>query len=87
MSMFDDRSVDVADEPEGEGAELLDQVAAMLGRYIAFPSPATLTAFTLWAAHCHAVAAFESTPRLALRWVPAECASCLPLWSPLRSSC
>jgi hypothetical protein len=66
VSMFEDRSVDVADEPEGEGAELLDQVAAMLGRYIAFPSPATLTAVTLWAAHCHAVAAFESTPRLAL---------------------
>jgi hypothetical protein len=64
--MFEDRAGDVADEPEGEGAELLDQVAAMLGRYIAFPSPAALTAVTLWAAHCHAVAVFESTPRLAL---------------------
>jgi hypothetical protein len=66
MSMFEDRILDVADEPEGEGAELLDQVAAVLGRYVAFPSPAALTAVTLWAVHCHAVIAFESTPRLAL---------------------
>jgi hypothetical protein len=66
VSLFEDRSVDAADEPEGEGAELLDQVAAMLGRYIAFPSPDARDAVTLWAAHCHAVAAFESTPRLAL---------------------
>jgi hypothetical protein len=66
VSLFEDRSVDAADEPEGEGAELLDQVAAMLARYVAFPSPAALAAVTLWAAHCHAVAAFESTPRLAL---------------------
>jgi hypothetical protein len=66
VSLFEDRSVDAADEPEGEGAELLDQVAALLGRYIAFPSPDACDAVTLWAAHCHAVAAFESTPRLAL---------------------
>jgi Protein of unknown function (DUF3631) len=66
VSLFEDRSVDAADEPEGEGADLLDQVAAMLARYIAFPSPAARDAVTLWAAHCHAVAAFESTPRLAL---------------------
>jgi Protein of unknown function (DUF3631) len=64
--MFADRIPDVADEPEGEGAELLDQVADFLARYVAFPSPAALHAVALWAAHCHAVAAFESTPRLAL---------------------
>jgi hypothetical protein len=67
MSMFVDPPAG-ADEPEGEGegAELLDQVAAMLGRYIALPSTAALHAVALWAAHCHAVTAFESTPRLAL---------------------
>jgi hypothetical protein len=64
--MFADRIPDVADEPEGEGADLLDQVADFLARYVAFPSPAARDAVALWAAHCHAVAAFESTPRLAL---------------------
>jgi hypothetical protein len=57
-----------ADEAErrGVGADLLDQVAAMLVRYVAFPSPAAQVAVTLWTAHAHAVTAFESTPRLAL---------------------
>jgi hypothetical protein len=64
--MLADRIPDVADEPEGEGADLLDQVADFLARYVAFPSPAARDAVALWAAHCHAVAAFESTPRLAL---------------------
>jgi hypothetical protein len=50
----------------GEGSALLDQVADFIGRYVAFPSPAARDAVTLWAAHCHAVTAFESTPRLAL---------------------
>jgi hypothetical protein len=50
----------------GAAAELLDQVAATLARYVAFPSPAALVAVTLWTAHAHAVTAFESTPRLAL---------------------
>jgi Protein of unknown function (DUF3631) len=66
VSMFEDRIPDAADVPEGEGAELLGEVAAMLARYVAFPSPAAHTAVTLWTAHCHAVGAFESTPRLAL---------------------
>jgi Protein of unknown function (DUF3631) len=64
--MFADHIPDVADEPEGEGADLLHQVAAMLARYVAFPSQAALVAVTLWTAHAHAVTAFESTPRLAL---------------------
>jgi hypothetical protein len=57
---------DVADEPEGEGAEILDRVADLLARYVAFPTPAACDAVALWAAHCHAIHAFESTPRLAL---------------------
>jgi hypothetical protein len=57
----------MADEAERSiGADLLDQVTAMLARYVAFPSPAALVAVTLWTAHAHAVTAFESTPRLAL---------------------
>jgi Protein of unknown function (DUF3631) len=58
----------MADEADrrGVGADLLDQAAAMLARYVAFPSPAALVAVTLWTAHAHVVTAFESTPRLAL---------------------
>jgi Protein of unknown function (DUF3631) len=58
----------MADETDRSsvGADLLDQVAATLARYVAFPSPAAEVAVTLWTAHAHAVTAFESTPRLAL---------------------
>ena len=48
------------------GDELLDELDAFLGRYIAFPSDSARTAVTLWIVHSHAVEAFESTPRLAL---------------------
>jgi hypothetical protein len=53
-------------ERRSAGADLLDQAADMLARYVAFPSPAALVAVTLWTAHAHVVTAFESTPRLAL---------------------
>lgn len=45
---------------------VLDRVEAFLRRFIAFPSEDCLVAATLWAAHCHVIGAFESTPRLAL---------------------
>ena len=45
---------------------VLDRVEQFLRRFIAFPSEDCLVAATLWAAHCHVVGAFESTPRLAL---------------------
>jgi len=48
-----------------DGATLLDQVEAFLSRFIAFPSEHTRVATTLWAAHTHALDAFETTPRLA----------------------
>lgn len=44
----------------------LDDVRAFLARFVAFPSDWALNAVTLWAAHAHAVDAFDSTPRLAL---------------------
>ena len=47
-------------------AALLDDVARHLSRYIAFPSEHALHAVVLWAAHTHAVEAFDSSPRLAL---------------------
>jgi hypothetical protein len=52
--------------PASEGADVLDDLEALLVRYVAFPSPAGAVATTLWAAHAHAVLAFESTPRLAV---------------------
>jgi len=55
-------------DPYGEtldGAALLDQVEAMLARFVAFPSDEARTAVRLWIAHTHALTAFECTPRLA----------------------
>jgi hypothetical protein len=51
---------------ERSGAEVLDEVAAFIGRYVAFPSEHALTAVTLWAAHTHAANLFYVTPRLVL---------------------
>jgi hypothetical protein len=52
--------------PAGDLAGLLADVVILIGRYVAFPVPEACTAVTLWAAHCHVVNAFESTPRLVL---------------------
>lgn len=53
------------DEPDTLAA-VLDDVHALLGRFVALPSDAAGVAVTLWAAHAHAVDAFDSSPRLAL---------------------
>lgn len=52
-------------ELDNDGAELLDDVRAFLARFVSFPSEHTLVAASLWAAHTHALAAFDTTPRLA----------------------
>jgi hypothetical protein len=52
--------------PKQDGAALLGDVHAFIGRYVAFPSPSAAAAVTLWAAHAHAPDVFDSTPRLAL---------------------
>lgn len=49
-----------------DGANVLDQVAAFIGRYVAFPSEHCLPVVALWAAHTHAVRCFYVTPRLVL---------------------
>jgi hypothetical protein len=54
--------------PIGEGdngAQLLSDVYAFLGRFVAYPSEHAHIAATLWAAHTHLMDAWESTPRLA----------------------
>src|SRR5215217_24022 len=48
-----------------DGAELLDEVHAFLGRFVAYPSEAAHVAHTLWVAHCYFVDTWESTPRIA----------------------
>jgi hypothetical protein len=56
-----------------DGTMLLDEVHAFLCAYVAFPSPAAAVAVTLWAAHTHLAAQFESTPRLALVSPEKQC--------------
>jgi len=48
------------------GAELLDDVRAFIGRFVAFPSDAALVAVTLWAVMTYMVEYLHATPRLAL---------------------
>jgi hypothetical protein len=50
---------------ELDGGQLLDEVHAFATRFVVFPSGAAAVAFTLWAAHAHAVDRFSTTPRLA----------------------
>jgi len=52
-------------DPEQTGAELLDDVYAFLGRFVAYPSDDARIAHTLWIAHTHLMDAWESTPRIA----------------------
>lgn len=47
------------------GAAMLQQVHDFLGRFVAYPSKEAHVAHTLWLAHCHAMDAWESTPRIA----------------------
>lgn len=47
------------------GAQLLDEVHAFLGRFVAYPSEAARVAHTLWVAHCYFMDSWESTPRIA----------------------
>lgn len=54
------------DVPGTAGAELLEDIAAFLGTFVAFPSEAARIAVTLWAAHTHVVADVDNSPRLAL---------------------
>jgi len=48
-----------------DGAELLRDVHAFLGRFVAYPSAHAHVAHTLWIAHCHLMEAWDSTPRIA----------------------
>jgi hypothetical protein len=47
-----------------EGARILDAVVAFLTRFIRYPNDGAAFAHALWCAHTHAMAAWDSTPRL-----------------------
>lgn len=57
------RAEGVVDEPL---FDVLNDTARFVARFVAFPSEECCDAVALWAAHCHAIDAFDSTPRLAL---------------------
>ncbi len=62
-----DEPVDTFDDvPDEEGCSVLDDVAQVLDRHIAWPSAEHRDAVTLWIAHTYLVGAFDSTPRLAV---------------------
>lgn len=53
-------------EAAGDGAELLDELRAAIGRYVVLPSEEALTAVTLWVAASHIQPALQHAPRLAV---------------------
>ncbi|MGC4940499.1 DUF3631 domain-containing protein [Kribbella sp. DT2] len=65
---------DQADSAElVDGAELLDQVAATIDRYVILPSQSAATAVVLWIAATHAVPAWNCAPRLVIRAPERRC--------------
>lgn len=60
------KSLDEFVHEDIDGDELLNEVEAMAGRYLAFPSPHCITVIVLWIAHTWALSAFYVTPRLVL---------------------
>jgi hypothetical protein len=56
---------DVAGPAQRAERAILDEVEAFVGRFVAYPSEASRVASVLWAAHTHALDAFDNTPRLA----------------------
>ncbi|MGP3687144.1 DUF3631 domain-containing protein [Streptomyces sp. IBSNAI002] len=54
------------DRTASEGAQLLDELRAAIGRYVVLPSPEALTAVSLWVAATHIQPALQHAPRLAV---------------------
>ena len=55
----------VPPDPSADGAVLLNDVYAFLGRFVVYPSEHAHTAHALWVAHTHLMSAWVSTPRIA----------------------
>jgi hypothetical protein len=56
-----------------DGAALLDQLHAVLTRYVIFPSPESADAVVLWVAATHGQAAWAHAPRLVIRAPEKRC--------------
>jgi hypothetical protein len=56
-----------------DGAELLDDVAATITRYVVLPNTSALIAVVLWVAATHAVPAWNCAPRLVIRAPERRC--------------
>mgnify|MGYP001157749641 CR=1 FL=1 len=54
-----------AEAVEAGPAGILNDVAAFMGRFVAYPNEAAHVAHVLWVAHTHFMDAWETTPRLA----------------------
>lgn len=55
----------VPQHPGIDGAELLDETEAFLGRFVAYPSEAARIAHTLWVAHTlHGLLGIDTTNRV-----------------------
>jgi hypothetical protein len=59
--------------PTASGAVTLDQLRAILTRYVILPSPEATIAVTLWIAATHAQAAWAHAPRLVIRAPEKRC--------------
>ncbi|WTY05701.1 DUF3631 domain-containing protein [Streptomyces canus] len=57
---------DPGERGSGEGAELLDELRAAIGKYVVLPSDEALTAVTLWVAATHIQTVLQHAPRLAV---------------------
>ncbi|MEU8930417.1 DUF3631 domain-containing protein [Streptomyces sp. NPDC048409] len=55
-----------SEQGSGEGAELLDELRAAIGKYVVLPSDEALTAVTLWVAATHIQSVLQHAPRLAV---------------------
>ncbi|AYC39388.1 hypothetical protein DWG14_03625 [Streptomyces griseorubiginosus] len=55
-----------SEQGSGEGAELLDELRAAIGKYVVLPSDEALTAVTLWVAATHIQSILQHAPRLAV---------------------
>ncbi|MFI6682008.1 DUF3631 domain-containing protein [Kribbella sp. NPDC050470] len=56
-----------------DGAELLDDVAATIARYVILPNTSAAVAVVLWIAATHAVPAWNCAPRLVIRAPERRC--------------
>lgn len=65
IKSLDERVAEKLDEETPDGAEVLDNILAMLKTFVVYPSEHAAVAHALWIGHTHFMEAWESTPRLA----------------------